>query len=195
MEEGHNAHEAHRRFGQGDPNHEQAFQGAGAQRARPTAAEQEERQQEYKQGAVGLEARLLTPSERSDEVCLKNMPEIEDNLSNKVINLNQSSRQASQQSSGVLEQAYGRREQRPQEDNNSMRARTERQQTQADKTATPPINMHMNMLPVAHEVEKLRLFISNLTEQMINIMKAQERQIESQLSNQSAAVNRQHHEQ
>ena len=54
--------------------------------------------------------------------------------------------------------------------------------------------MHMNMSPVAQEVEKLRLFISNLTEQMINIMKVQERQIESQISNQPVANGRTNHE-
>ena len=34
----------------------------------------------------------------------------------------------------------------------------------ASAAATPLINMHMNMSPVAQEVEKLRLFVGNLTE-------------------------------
>jgi hypothetical protein len=65
----------------------------------------------------------------------------------------------------------------------------------AGATAAPLINMHMNMSPVAQEVEKLRLFIGNLTEQMINIMKVQERQIESQINKQPAADGQPSHEQ
>ena len=89
---GHQAQEANGSFGQADDgNNEPLSQGTGRRKAQAANAPLHSQLRDGKGSKASHESKLLTPSERSEVAYLKNIPEIEDNLSNKVINLNHSS--------------------------------------------------------------------------------------------------------
>ena len=86
-----NAQAANGSFGQADGNNnELLFQGTGRGNTGATGESLRSRLINLKDSKASQDAKRLMASEHPEVAYLKNIPEIEDNLSNKVINLNHS---------------------------------------------------------------------------------------------------------